>query len=241
MSQLELALEADISTRHLSFLETGRAQPSREMVLRLAAELETPLREQNLLLMAAGFAPLHPERPLEDPALAPARAAIDLILKGHEPYPALAVDRRWRLIAANASVGLLLEGVSPVLLDGAPNILRLALHPDGLAPRILNLGEWRAHLLERLAQQARAACDPELDALHEELSGYPAPAASDQRFADLGGVAVPLRLAHGEGVLSLISTTTVFGAARDVTLDEITLEAFYPADAASGALLSAAR
>lgn len=229
LSQMDLALEAEISTRHLSFLETGRAQPSREMVLRLAGCLETPLRERNLLLTAAGFAPVFGERSLDDPALAAARRAVDLILAGHQPYPALAVDRRWNLVAANQAVAPLLDGVSPKLL-AAPNVLRLALHPEGLAPRVANLAEWRHHLLERLEQQVRTTGDAALAELLSELGAYPAPPASDVRGHDLGGVAVILRLEHRGRLLSLISTTTVFGAAMDVTLSELTLETFFPAD-----------
>src|SRR5687768_5402078 len=159
MSQLDLAGEADISTRHLSFVETGRSVPSREMVLRLAERLQVPLRERNALLVAAGYAPMYRERPLSDPALAPARQAVDLILKAHEPYPALAVDRHWNLLAANRMVAPLLAGAAPALLEAPSNVLRLSLHPQGLAPRILNLVQWREHLFERLQQQIRATRD----------------------------------------------------------------------------------
>lgn len=230
LSQMGLALEAQISTRHLSFLETGRAQPSREMVLLLADHLATPLRDRNLMLAAAGFAPVYSHRSLDDPALAAARRAVDLILKGHEPFPALAVDRHWNMVSANASVGPLLEGVAPHLLAPPVNIMRLALHPDGLAPRIANLAEWRDHLMERLSQQARAAGDGGLDALLDELRAYPAPAAADVRAANLGGVAVTFKLLVGDRLLSFISTTTVFGTATDITLAELTLETFFPAD-----------
>jgi transcriptional regulator with XRE-family HTH domain len=173
MSQLDLACEAEISTRHLSFLETGRARPSREMVLQLSETLEIPLRERNVLLVAAGFAPNFPERQLDDEALAPARRAMELVLKGHEPYPALALDRRWTMVAANAAVAPLMDGVDPMLLHGPVNVLRLSLHPAGLAPRIANLAEWRRHLLERLRRQTELTADPALAALMEELKGYP--------------------------------------------------------------------
>lgn len=239
MSQLDLAAEAEISTRHLSFVETGRSRPSRDMLLRLADGLEMPLRERNRLLLAGGFAPLHPERDLSDPDMAPARAAIDRLLAAHSPFPALAIDRRWNLVAANDAVAPLLAGAAGALLAPPVNVLRLSLHPDGLAPRILNLGEWRAHILHRLAHQQRASADPGLAALAEELAAYPGrAAASPPRLAGpLDGLLVPLRLATPAGALSLISTTTVFGTAQDVTLAEIALETFFPADSESEALL----
>lgn len=240
LSQLDLALDAEISTRHLSFVETGRAQPSREMVLRLADQLEIPLRERNVILVAAGFAPVFPERALDDPALAAARRAVDLILAGHEPYPALVVDLRWNLVAMNRAVAPLLDGVAPELVTGEVNVMRLALHPNGLSPRIANLAEWRAHLLERLRRQVEVTADPGLVALIDELKSYPAPPASDRRPDDLGGVAVPMQLLAGDRVLSFLSTTTVFGTAVDVTLAELTLETFFPADAETAEALRAA-
>lgn len=230
MSQLDLALDAEISTRHLSFLETGRARPSREMVLRLAEQLEIPLRDRNALLAAAGFAPLFGERALDDPDMAGARRAIDLILAAHEPWPALVVDRRWDLVAANCGIAPMLAGISPDLLGPPANAMRLALHPQGLAPRIVNFAEWRRHLLDRLRRQARASTDGALDPLLAELEAYPAPPLPDARPPDLGGIAVPMKLLAGDRVLSFISTTTVFGAAQDVTLAELTLETFFPAD-----------
>jgi transcriptional regulator with XRE-family HTH domain len=193
MSQLDLALEAEISTRHLSFVETGKAQPSREMVLNLCDRLEVPLRERNTLLVAAGYAPVFPQRTLEDPALGQARAAVDLVLKGHEPYPALAIDRHWTMIAANRAVAPLLAGVQQALLAPPVNVLRLSLHPEGLAPRIANLAEWRAHLLERLRQQIEITADATLIALREELRGLPAPISRTPPPADrFAGVVVPL-------------------------------------------------
>jgi transcriptional regulator with XRE-family HTH domain len=236
MSQLALAMEAEISTKHLSFLETGRAQPSREMVLNLAERLEVPLRERNVLLVAAGYAPIFPERALDDPALQAARRAVDLVLAGHEPYPALAVDRHWTLVAHNRAVMPLLAGADPSLLKPPVNVLRLALHPQGLAPRIVNLREWRAHLLERLRAQVELTADIVLDALMKELSAYPAPPASSTKpppTADYAGVVVPLRLTTDNGVLSFISTTTVFGTPVDITLSELALETFFPADGAT--------
>lgn len=238
MSQMDLALEADISTRHLSFLETGRSAPSREMILRLAEQLDIPLRERNALLHAAGFAPVYPQRPLADPALAPARRAVELVLKGHEPYPALAVDRHWSLVAANRAVAPLLAGVAPGLLAPPVNVLRLSLHPDGLAPRIANLAQWRAHLLARLRQQIDATADAKLAALLAELKGYEAPDGEEDREAqDFAGVVVPLRLRAGADLLNLFSTTTVFGTPVDITLSELALETFFPADAATAEAL----
>lgn len=232
MSQLDLAGEAEISTRHLSFVETGRSVPSREMVLRLAERLDVPLRARNALLVAAGYAPMYRERPLDDPALAAARAAVQLILKSHEPYPALAVDRHWNLVAANAMVPHLMAAADPALLQGTVNVLRLSLHPRGLAPHIVNLGQWRHHLFERLRQQVHATGDAGLAALQEELLGYPVPAgADDTRLeGELLGVAMPLHFRTPRGVLSFISTTTVFGTPVDVTLQELALETFFPAD-----------
>ena len=229
ISQMDLALEAEISTRHLSFIETGRARPSREMVLLLAEHLDVPLRERNAMLLGAGHAPVYAERPLDDPELAAARRAIELVLKGHEPFPALAIDRHWNMVSANAAVAPLLEGVAPHLLAGPVNVLRLSLHPEGLAPRIRNLGEWRAHLLERLRRQAWLTSDPELAALLDELWSYPTAEGSGDS-GTLDSVAVPLRLDSPLGELRFFSTTTVFGTPRDVTLDELAIEAFFPAD-----------
>jgi transcriptional regulator with XRE-family HTH domain len=234
MSQLDLACEADISTKHLSFLETGRSQPSRDMLLHLADRLEIPLRDRNMLLVAAGYAPVFPERALGDPALGAARKAIDLVLAGHEPYPALAVDRHWSMVAANTTVGRLMAGVDAALLKPPVNVLRLSLHPKGLAPRIANLAEWRAHLLARLRRQIDLSADPVLAALLTELRGYPAPlSAAPTAIAEYGDIVVPFRLTSRAGVLSFFSTTTVFGTPVDITLAELALESFFPADAAT--------
>jgi transcriptional regulator with XRE-family HTH domain len=237
LSQLDLALDAEVSARHLSFVETGRAQPSRDMVLRLAEHLRVPLRERNTLLVAAGYAPAFRERPLDDPALGPAREAVDLVLKGHEPFPALAVDRHWNLVASNRAVAPLLAGVDPELLRPPVNVLRLSLHPRGVAPRITNLGEWRAHLLGRLRQQIEATADPVLAGLLRELSGYPAQGQAANPSAAAPGIVVPLRLVTDAGTLALLSTTTVFGTPVDVTLSELALETFFPADAETAAAL----
>jgi transcriptional regulator with XRE-family HTH domain len=231
MSQLDLASEADISTRHLSFVETGRSAPSREMVLRLAERLDIPLRERNALLVAAGYAPMYRERPLDDPALAAAKEAVQLILRSHEPYPALAVDRHWNLLAHNAVVPHLLAGVDPSLMQPPVNVLRLSLHPQGLAPRIVNIGQWRHHLFERLRQQIQATGDTTLQALEQELRGpMPADADATRLEGEVLGIAVPLRFRTPAGVLNLISTTTIFGTPVDVTLQELALETFFPAD-----------
>jgi transcriptional regulator with XRE-family HTH domain len=239
MSQLDLASEAEISTRHLSFVETGRSVPSREMVLRLAERLDVPLRERNALLVAAGYAPMYRERALDDPALSAAREAVQLILKSHEPYPALAVDRHWNLVAQNAVVPLLLARADPALLAAPVNVLRLSLHPQGLAPHIVNIGQWRHHLLERLRQQIQLTGDSTLHALQEELRRYPMPHdADDTRLeGELLGVAMPLRFRTDAGVLSFISTMTVFGTPIDVTLQELAVETFFPADAFTGEAL----
>src|ERR1044071_9420298 len=215
-SQLDLAVDAEISARHLSFVETGRAAPSREMVLKLAERLEVPLRERNVLLVAAGFAPAFPQRSLDDPALKSARQAIDLVLKAHEPNPALAYDRHWNLVTANRMVAPLLEGIPARLLGPPFNIPRLAFHPEGLASRTVNLAEWSAHLLERLHRQCEATADPELLKLYAELKAYRMPARSGPVSADNVAIPFKLRSAGGE-VLSFISTTMVFGTPVDIT------------------------
>ncbi len=228
LSQLDLAVDAEISARHLSFVETGRAQPSREMVLKLAERLAVPLRERNVLLVAAGFAPAFPQRSLDDPMLKSARQAIDLVLRAHEPNPALAYDRHWNLVTANRMVAPLLESVPERLLRPPVNILRLAFHPEALAARTVNLAEWCGHLLERLHRQCEATADPELVKLYGELRAYPVPARAAPLPPD--NVAIPLKLRHDGEVLSFISTTMVFGTPVDVTLSELALETFFPAD-----------
>jgi transcriptional regulator with XRE-family HTH domain len=231
LSQLDLAGEAEVSTRHLSFVESGRATASRELLLRLAEPLALPLRERNRLLLAGGYAPLHGERAIDEPDMVAARMAVEAVLHGHAPFPALAVDRHWNLIAANDAAQALLEGIDPALLAPPVNVLRASLHPNGLASRIVNLAEWRHHLLARLRGDAGRCADPILSALYKELSALPAP-ASQRPPSSPHGIAVPLmiRSAAKDAVLSFISTTTVFGTAVDVTLDELTLECFYPAN-----------
>jgi transcriptional regulator with XRE-family HTH domain len=236
LSQLDLALDAGISQRHLSFVESGRATPSRDMVLHLAEQLEVPLRERNMLLLAAGFAPRFSDRPLDDPALAAARAMVEAILRAHVPHPALAVDRHWTMVAANEAVAPLLAGVRDATLLRPPvNVLRLSLHPEGLAHAIANLPQWRAHVLGRLKRQVLASADPVLADLLGELSEF-APDGKDrtgvgQSLTD--EIAIPLELDTTQGRLSLISTTTVFGTPTEVTLSELAIEAFYPADRAT--------
>lgn len=230
-SQLDLAGDAEISARHLSFVETGRAAPSREMVLRLAERLDVPLRERNVLLVAAGYAPVYPQRPLDDPALTAARQAVDLVLKAHEPNPALAIDRHWNLVTANRMVAPLLDGIPERLLVQPLNVLRLSFHPEGLAARTVNLAEWCGHLLERLHRQCEATADPELLKLHRELKAFPIPARSAPLAVH--SVAIPLKLRHGDQILSFFSTTMVFGTPVDITLSELAIEAFFPADAAT--------
>jgi transcriptional regulator with XRE-family HTH domain len=241
-SQLDLACDSDISTRHLSFIETGRATPSREMILHLGEVLDVPLRERNLMLISAGYAPWFAERPLDDPALEPARDAVGLVLRGHEPYPALAVDRHWTLVAANAAIGPLLEGIDPSLLAPPVNVLRIGLHPLGLAARIANLAEWREHLLGRLRRQVADTGDAALRALLAELTDYPATnghTAAERPPRDYAGVVVPLELVTPAGRLAFFGTITVFGTPLDVTLSELAVEAFFPADAATAERLRA--
>jgi transcriptional regulator with XRE-family HTH domain len=241
LSQLELACEVGISARHMSFLETGRSLPSREMLIRLAAQLAVPLRERNALMLAAGFAPIYSQQPLSGEALGAARAAIEAMLAGHEPYPALAVDRHWNLLAANPAVYRLTSGVDASLLAPPVNVLRLSLHPAGLAPRIANLAEWRWHLLERLGGQIATTADEKLVDLLRELRSYPQPALAQPQAgptsAQGAAIVVPLQLCTDAGVLSLISATTVFGTPVDVTLSELALETFFPADDATAELL----
>jgi len=231
LSQLDLACDAGISTRHLSFVETGRSHPSREMLLHLSEQLEVPVRERNVLLVAAGYAPIFPERPLADPALAPARAAIDLILDKQQPYPAFALDRQWRIVASNAALPELYDGVASDLLQPPVNALRLSLHPNGLAPRIVNLAEWRAHLLYRLRRQVELTADAALIELLREVSDYPAAGATAMQTARLENeIAIPFRIKLAGDVLSFFGMTTIFGTPVDVMLSELALELFFPAD-----------
>ena len=233
LSQLDLASEAGVSSRHLSFLETGRSRPSREMVLHLAEQLEVPLRARNELLLAAGFAPVYGRRALDDPDMSAVRAALDLVLAAYEPFPAVVIDRGWNLVAGNRGIAPLTAGVAAQLLEPPVNVLRLSLHPEGLAPRILNLPQWRAHVLHRLGREAHLTADPGLGALHRELAALPG--GTDRATPD--GIAVPLRLRHRDDVLSFLSTVTTFGTAVDLTAAELSVEAFLPADAHTAEVL----
>jgi transcriptional regulator with XRE-family HTH domain len=235
MSQLDLALEAGVSARHLSFLETGRSRPSREMVLHLSEQLEVPLRDRNQLLLAAGFSPAYAERGIDAPEMAPVREALDRILKGHEPYPAVVVDRWWDLAAANAGIALFTAEVAPHLLEPPINALRATLHPEGMAPRIANLPEWRAHLLDRLRRQITVTGDGRLAALYAEVGAYPGGEA--QLPAHEPSIAVPLQITVQGSELSFISTIATFGTAVDITVAELAIEAFFPADEATSAYL----
>ena len=230
MSQLDLALEAGVSARHVSFVETGRSRPSAEMVLHLAEQLDVPLRDRNQLLLAAGYAPVYGQRGLDEPEMGPVREALDLVLRGHDPYPAVVVDRHWGMVAGNRAVALLTEGVAPALLEPPVNVLRVSLHPDGVAPRIVNLAEWRAHLLDRVGRQAVSSGDPALAALYNELCELPGGGPAEPYDLAAGEIAVPLRLRHGDGELSFISTITTFGTATDITVAELSIESFFPAD-----------
>jgi transcriptional regulator with XRE-family HTH domain len=230
LSQLDLALEAGVSARHVSFVETGRSRPSAEMVLHLADQLDVPLRDRNAMLLAAGYAPAFKERPLDAPEMTPVRDALQLLLDGHDPYPAVAVDRRWNLVAANHGLGILLEGVAPELLRAPANAMRIALHPDGMAPHVVNLAVYRADLLERVRRVAAATGDPFFYELLEELGGYPAP---DEDAPPPSGheIFVPLRMRAKDGSeLSFFSTIATFGTAVDITVAELAIESFFPAD-----------
>ncbi|AUY54100.1 helix-turn-helix transcriptional regulator [Streptomyces sp. CB01881] len=228
ISQLDLATRAGTTQRHLSFIESGRSVPGRGMVVRLAESLDLPLRERNELLLSAGYAPAYRESPLDSPDLAPVRTAIDHILAGHLPYPALVVDRQGDVVAANAALDLITEGAAPELVGPGTNAYRLALHPDGLAPRILNFAAWARHIVERTAH---------LGELHAELASYV------PEFGSVGvdhlGFAVPLHLRTSRGDLHLMTTVTTFATAVDITLAELKLEAFLPADEATAAALRA--
>jgi transcriptional regulator with XRE-family HTH domain len=239
LSQLELASEADVSTRHLSFVETGRAAPSRAMVLRLAEQLDVPLRDRNLLLVSAGYAPVYAETPIDEPRMGSVRTALRRLLDGHEPYPAVVVDRFWNLIDANAAAGLFTEAAPAELLEPPVNVLRLSLHPDGMARDIVNLAEWRAHMIERVRRHVALTADPSLSRLYEELREYPGPepAAAVRPTAGANDVVLPLRIRSGDGELSFFTTIATFGTPIDITLAELAIELFYPADEVTAEVL----
>lgn len=240
VSQLELALRADSSARHISFVETGRSRPSEEMVLRLAEHLDVPVRERNALLLAAGYAPRYAETPVDAPALGALREGIDRLLRGYEPYPALVVDGAYTVVAANSGITMLLDGVPDHLLTGPLNAMRLTLHPEGLAPRIRNLPEWRGHLLEQMERQIALARSDSLRRLYDEVAAYPLPERADGDRDDPGPggtsapypyFALPLRIEHRGRVLSFVSSISTFNTPLDVTVAELAIETFLPADA----------
>ena len=237
MTQADLAFAANSSTRHLSYLETGRSQPSREMVMRLAEHLGIPLREQNPLLLSAGFAPAFQERSLEE--LAAARLAIDQVLRAHQPYPAFAVDRSWNVVLSNSALQQLYEGCSPDLLRRPVNAVRLTLHPLGMGPRIVNYLDWRAHIVAVLRQQIEASPDPRIQALLAEVMAYPAPLGRVAPAAREGPqrYATPLQIATRLGIVSFLNTNMIFGTPTDVTLSELTLEMLFPADESTIAIV----
>lgn len=237
VSQLDLAHRAGVSPRHVSFIETGRARPTSGMILRLCDQLQVPLREQNRLLLAGGHAPAHPELGLAAPPMAQVSAAIESILAAHLPYPALVIDGAWDLVAANDAVYGLLAGVAAHLLEPPVSVIRLTLDPDGLSSRIDNLSQWHAHLVHRLHREYDASGDPRLAAL---LAEYPLPPSPEAPAEDPAppALVVPLVLRVGGEQLSFLSTTTVFGTPQEVTLSELAIEAFYPADDRTRALLA---
>jgi transcriptional regulator with XRE-family HTH domain len=242
VSQLDLSLQAGISARHLSFVETGRSKPSSGLILRLTEELDVPLRERNALLLAGGFAPAYPEHGLDAPPLSAITEAMRQVITAHLPNPALAVDGHWELIDANDALFRLVEGTSPELLEPPVNVLRVSLHPDGMAPRILNLGQWRQHVLFRLRRQADRSGDPFLHELYEELNSYPGGtgASEPDGAGEAADVVLPMRIRAGDTELSFLSTTTVFGSPLDVTVAELAIESFYPADGVTAAFMRTA-
>ncbi|MFF5408054.1 helix-turn-helix domain-containing protein [Streptomyces misionensis] len=235
LSQLELALRADSSARHISFVETGRSRPSEEMVLRLAEHLDVPVRERNALLLAAGYAPRYPETPLDDPALDALRDGMERLIQGYEPYPALVVDAGYTVVAANRGIAMLLDGVPEELLRPAPNAMRLTLHPEGLAPRIRNLREWRGHLLAQMERQLALHRSDQLRALYEEVTAYPVPedAPGEEPDEPVPYFALPMRIEHEGRVLSFVSSISTFNTPMDITVAELAIETFLPADAAT--------
>ena len=235
LSQLDLAIAANVSSRHLSFVETGRSRPTSEMILHLAEHLDVPLRDRNALLLAGGYAPAYPERPLAATELQAVKNALTHVLAGHEPYPAAVVNRWWELVDANSGIALFTGHVNQELLEPPVNVLRLSLHPDGMAPRIANLPEWRAHLLARLHRQAQAAGDQRLAALHDELAAYP---GGQSQLPQTTDVVVPLRYRADDEELSFISITAMVGTPMDVTVEELAIESFYPADETTAAALA---
>jgi transcriptional regulator with XRE-family HTH domain len=241
VSQLDLSLNVGVSARHLSFIETGRSRPSPEMVLALADGLDIPLRERNALLLAAGFAPRYRARPLEDGALSPARNAVQRLLDAHDPYPGIVIDRCWNIVGANTAASALTDGLPTELLGPPANVYRLSLHPEGLARRTVNFTDWAGYLLHQLRRTIALTGDPALQAIDEEVRGYPGVAAAAKVWdtpRDGASLLVPFELDAGGGRrLSMFTTLTTFGTPLDVTLAELAVELFYPADAESADLL----
>jgi transcriptional regulator with XRE-family HTH domain len=242
LTQLDLALEAGVSARHLSFVETGRSKPGREMLLQVLEQLEIPFREQNRLLLAAGHAPAFPERSLDDSDLAPVREALDVILTGHEPYPAVAVDRVWNLVAANSAMFALFESVDidPLLLEPPINVMRVGLHPRGLGPRFVNLGYWHKHWVRRLERQLAATGDDQLAALVEEIATFPVPRPEHDVISEVAGSEmlgpVSVRTPDG-GELSFFGMFAIFDTPFEVTTSELAVEFLFPADRATAETL----
>ncbi|MDJ1132673.1 helix-turn-helix domain-containing protein [Streptomyces iconiensis] len=247
LSQLELALRADSSARHISFIETGRTAPSREMVLKLACTLDVPVRERNALLLAAGYAPAFPATPMDDPEFAEVRAGLERMVTAYEPYPALILNGAYEVVAANQGIALLMEGVAPHLLEPVPNAMRVTLHPEGMAPRIRNLPEWRGHLLAQMRRQLALHRSAPLRSLYEEVAGYPAPDGSsplEREPGPPGGdpgtrFALPLMIELDGRTLSFLSTIATFNTPLDVTVSELAVETFLPADPATAKALRA--
>ncbi|WP_329037176.1 helix-turn-helix transcriptional regulator [Streptomyces sp. NBC_01725] len=251
ISQLELALRADSSARHISFVETGRSRPSEAMILRLSEHLDVPVRERNTLLLAAGYAPRFTETAMDDPSMAVVREGLERLLRGYEPYPALIVDGTYTLVAANRGLALLMEGVPEHLLVPPVNAMRAILHPEGAAPRIRNFRQWRLHLLHQMERQIALARSEELRALYEEVAAYPPPEgvgdgpegaedAEDAAAFALGTFALPLRIEHGGQVLTFLSSISTFNTPMDVTVAELAIETFLPADPATAKYLMSA-
>lgn len=238
-SQLELALDAEISARHLSFVETGRSQPSRSMILLLAEHLEVPLRERNRLLLAAGYAPVYAQTDLDSPRMSAVRDAVQQVLRAHEPYPAVVVDRQWNLVAANTGIAMFTHDIAPELMEPPVNVLRVSLHPRGMATHIINLGEWRAHILSRLRRQLTLTADSELARLYEELRAYPCEGPDPEvEIPGPSDIVIPLRIRHGDGELAFLSTVATFGTPLDITVAELAIESFYPADIHTATVLT---
>lgn len=240
LSQLELSMQAEVSARHLSFVETGRSTPSRDMVIRLCERLDVPLRERNQLLVAAGYAPVYSQTALESPQMSSVLSAIQHVLSGHEPFPAAVVDRNWNLVEQNSGFQLFTHGVDPELLNSPVNVLRLALHPNGLADRIVNIAEWRAHVLSRLRRRIEVTADPGVTALYEEVRAYPGEWAEPEIvLPGPGDIVVPLRISDGGRELAFFLAVAGFGTPLDVTMAELTIEVFFPADAETAAVVRA--